>query len=194
MRKIIVSVIAALFLNIAGNECPGGLGISSHSAHAEPREQQQQVKSFGPHCGNERIQEAASNPQEEFTFPPGTSIIEGAQLQKIQFTRISQTRTAPGVYWLAGNGFAMVNGGSSAYFWNSSTPPVIEVELPSAEIEESPKCLQAFRGKLSSDTILKLEGAGRFVGAQVRGQFVGAFKLTRLISCKVEAPESKKLE
>ena len=132
-----------------------------------------------------------SNP-DGFVFPPGVSWSAGAQLQRITMTTVRETRTAPSVSWISGNGYAMVNGSSSAFFWNSTTPPVIEVEAPSAAVEANSSCAKAFQGSKQVGKKLEIVGTGKFVGTQVGGKTVGAFKLATLISCREVTAEPER--
>src|ERR1044071_9000780 len=62
------------------------------------------------------------------SVPVGASLAKG-QPQEIHLLTIDESRPTKDYVWLSGKGYAKVNGVSAVYFWNSTTPPQLEIEL-----------------------------------------------------------------
>jgi len=67
--------------------------------------------------------------------PIGASLAKG-QLQEIHLLSIDESRSLKDNIWISRKGYAKVNGGSAVYFWNSTTPPQLEIELPVSSCAE----------------------------------------------------------
>ena len=112
------------------------------------------------------------------SVPVGTSLAKG-QLQEIHLLTIDEWRPTKEHIWLSGKGYAKVNGGSARYFWNSTTPPQLEIELPVNG------CAGPLPNPVSAETELTIIGNGQFLHAQESGQYIGKFVLDSISSCEV---------
>src|SRR5437773_10069560 len=61
--------------------------------------------------------------------PVGASLAKG-QLQEIRLLTVDESRATKSYLWISGKGYAKIAGGSGGlYFWGSTTPPQLEIEL-----------------------------------------------------------------
>jgi len=112
------------------------------------------------------------------SVPVGASLAKG-QLQEIHLLTIDESRPTKDYVWLSGKGYAKVNGGSAVYFWNSTTPPQLEIELPVNG------CADPLPNSIPAEKELTIVGNGKFLGAQVSGTYVGKFALDSISSCEL---------
>jgi len=118
----------------------------------------------------------------DLAVPPGTSMEKGEK-QIIRLHSKKDVRTFEGKFWVAGKGFAMINGGSSAYFWGSSALPQLEIEVSDVSTEALEACKEIVSSEWKGDQALFLEGEG-FFREMIKPQgFLGVFKLTKILKC-----------
>jgi hypothetical protein len=108
--------------------------------------------------------------------PIGASLAKG-QLQEIHLLSIDESRSLNDNIWISGKGYAKVNGGSGLYFWNSTTPPQLEIELPVSS------CADLLLTPISDGKTLAIVGNGKFLHANMPGMYVGKFVLDNISSC-----------
>ena len=123
------------------------------------------------------------SPPSSMSPPPGSSLSRG-QEQEIVLLSVTEVRNLPGALWFAGKGYATVNGGSSAYFWQSSTPPQLEIEIRSGDLSLR-QCESLIRRGIEKGRALSIRGDGSFKGMEVAGAFLGAFRLDSLSKCEI---------
>ena len=106
--------------------------------------------------------------------------------QEIVLLSVTETRNLPGTLWFAGKGYALVNGGSAAYFWQSSTPPQLEIEIRSNDPILS-QCESQLKQDVPAGKVFSINGGGSFRGSEISGMYIGVFKLDSLSKCEVAA-------
>jgi hypothetical protein len=111
--------------------------------------------------------------------PVGASLAKG-QLQEIRLLTVDESRPTKSYIWISGKGYAIVNGGGGAYFWNSTTPPQLEIELPVNS------CADLLPNPIPAEKALAIVGNGKFLHAQVSGIYVGKFVLDNVSSCELQ--------
>lgn len=112
--------------------------------------------------------------------PIGASLVKG-QLQEIRLLTIDESRSEKDLLWISGKGGAKIAGGSGVYFWNSSTPPQLEIELPLNS------CSDLLANPIPAEQALLIVGMGRFLSVQMSGIYVGKFVLDSVSSCELQA-------
>ena len=111
--------------------------------------------------------------------PVGASLNKG-QVQEIRLLNMDESHPTEDYLWVSGKGYAMVNGGGGgAYFWNSTTPPQLEIELPINS------CLDLLSDPIPAGKALAIVGNGKFLHANVSGTYVGKFVLDSISSCEL---------
>jgi hypothetical protein len=120
----------------------------------------------------------------DLAVPPGTSM-KGGQEQIIRLKSIKDFREFEGKFWVAGKGFASINGGSGTYFWGSSTPPQLEIEVSDKSIEVFNTCEALVAQALSQGQMLFLEGEGYFRNMEQPQGLLGVFKIFKISKCQV---------
>ncbi len=108
--------------------------------------------------------------------PIGASLAKG-QLQEIHLLSIDESRSLKDNIWISGKGYAKVNGGSAVYFWNSTTPPQLEIELPVSS------CAELLPNPIPGGKTLAIVGNGKFLHANMSGIYVGKCVLDNVSSC-----------
>jgi hypothetical protein len=112
--------------------------------------------------------------------PIGASLVK-AQLQEIRLLTIDESRSEKDFLWISGKGGAKIAGGSGGfYFWNSTTPPQLEIELPLNS------CADLLPNPIPADKALLIVGTGQFLAVQMSGIYVGKFVLTSVVSCELQ--------
>jgi len=101
--------------------------------------------------------------------------------QEIVLVSVAKVRLSPGELWLVGKGYARVNGGSAAYFWESSTPPQLEIKISSTDPSLG-RCETLVEQGVPTGKVLSIRGGGAFNGRDVAQ---GIFELDSLSSCDV---------
>jgi len=119
------------------------------------------------------------------TFVEKKSITDSNEMliQKIEIVRTRKAEALRGQTTLYGNGFAIVNEGTAAYFWKSSTPPHIKIRLPSSLLATNNECMLGFHGLIPENMLLAIEGLGTFKGGRTSHGFQGEFELAEIHSC-----------
>ena len=108
--------------------------------------------------------------------------------QRIVVLSISATREFPSKVLIVGTGSAIVNDGSAFYFWNSSTPPRIEIEV--SLYGSSLSVIQALKSAITSEIpkgkAVYLVGKGSFRALE-ESQIPppGIFELDSLSQCEL---------
>ena len=111
--------------------------------------------------------------------PVGASLAKG-QLQEIRLLTVDESRPTKSYIWISGKGYAKIAGGSGGfYFWGSTTPPQLEIELPVNS------CADLLPNPIPAEKALAIVGNGKFLHAQVSGIYVGKFVLDSISSCEV---------
>lgn len=123
----------------------------------------------------------------DLAVSPGTSM-DGGQKQVIRLKTKKDFREFEGKFWVAGKGFATINGGSGAYFWGSSTPPQLEIEVSDDSKNVLDGCKQTVMDKFTDEKMLFLEGEGFFRGMEKPQGFLGVFKMFKISKCEVGSP------
>lgn len=126
---------------------------------------------------------ANSEPGGSMSPLSGSSLSHG-QEQNIVLLSVTEVRNLPDALWFAGKGYAIVNGGSGAYFWHSSTPPQLEIEIRSSD-PFLPQCEKLVKRGIEGGKTLSIRGAGSFKGMEVARVFLGAFSLDSLSKCEI---------
>ena len=112
--------------------------------------------------------------------PIGASLTKG-QLQEIRLLTIDETRLETDFIWISGKGGAKIAGGSGGfYFWNSTTPPQLEIELPLNS------CPDLLPNPIPADKALLIVGTGQFLHAQMSEIYVGKFVFSGVASCELQ--------
>lgn len=119
---------------------------------------------------------------------PGTSLEEG-QEQVIRFVSKKDFREFEGKFWIAGKGFAMVNGADDVYFWGSPNPPPLEVEVSDGSKEVFDTCKKVARGDFKNNRMLFLEGEGFFEEMPTARGSLGVFKVFKISKCRLGSPK-----
>ncbi len=115
--------------------------------------------------------------------PVGASLASG-QPQEIYLVRLTESRPIANGLWAAGNGYARVNGGSALFSWKSTTPSLVELELPTGS------CASLLKSRSIPDGLaFRIVGKGHFQSFQVSGDYVGKFVLDSVASCDSVADE-----
>ncbi len=113
--------------------------------------------------------------------PVGASLIKG-QLQEIRLLTIDESRSESDFIWISGKGGAKIAGGSGGlYFWNSTTPPQLELELPLNS------CPDSLANPIPTNKALLIIGIGKFLHTQISEIYVGKFVLESVSSCELQA-------
>ena len=118
--------------------------------------------------------------------PPAASFLAHGLRQEIVLLSVAEIRNLPGTLWFAGKGYALVNGGSAAYFWQSSTPPQLEIEIRSNDPILS-QCESQLKQAARAGKAFSINGGGSFGGSEISGKHIGVFKLDSLSKCEVAA-------
>jgi hypothetical protein len=114
-------------------------------------------------------------------IPIGASLIKD-QLQEIRLLTIDESRSEKEFLWISGKGGAKIAGGSGGfYFWNSTTPPQLEIELPLNS------CTDLIPNPVPVDKALLIVGKGQFLSVQMSGIYAGKFVLNSVVSCELQA-------
>lgn len=113
--------------------------------------------------------------------PIGASLVK-AQPQEIRLLTIDESRSEKYFLWVSGKGGAKIAGGSGGfYFWNSTTPPQLEIELPLNS------CSGLLPSPIPADKVLLIVGTGQFLATQISGIYVDKFVLSSVVSCELHA-------
>jgi serine/threonine-protein kinase len=89
---------------------------------------------------------------------------------------------------IRGKGFARVNGGSGMFFWGSSTPPTVIIQLPEGALDA------ACRAQLTAGSgPSELVGRGAFSTRGAVPSLVGTFTLAHLDRCGARSGDVNKL-
>jgi hypothetical protein len=120
--------------------------------------------------------------------PPGTSLEEGEE-QIIRLVSKKDFREFEGKFWVAGKGFAMINGAQNVYFWGSAKPPQLEVEVSDRSKGVFDACRKIVRSDFKNDQMLYLEGEGFFEEVQTPKGFLGIFKVFKISKCRLGSPK-----
>src|SRR5438046_10357217 len=92
--------------------------------------------------------------------PVGASLAKG-QLQEIRLLTVDESR-------------------GGLYFWGSTTPPQLEIELPVNS------CADLLPNPIPAEKALAIVGNVKFLHAQVSGIYVGKFVLDNVSSCELQ--------
>ena len=112
--------------------------------------------------------------------PVGASLAKG-QLQEIRLLTVDESRATKSYLWISGKGYAKIAGGSGGlYFWGSTTPPQLEIELPVNS------CADLLPNPIPPGKALAIVGNGKFLHAQVSGIYVVKFVLDNVSSCELQ--------
>jgi hypothetical protein len=122
----------------------------------------------------------STNWMDTLSIPPGSSLSD-TDLQDIQIISVKEIREPDGKLWLAGKGYAKLNGGSSVWFWQSSTPPQVEIEI--TDLNQILTCKEVLEQSKASGKPVSLVGNGHFGGKQVNDNLVGIFQITHVNTC-----------
>jgi hypothetical protein len=126
--------------------------------------------------------------KDDLAVPPGTSLEEGPE-QVIRFLTKKDFREFGGKFWIAGKGFAMVNGAENVYFWGSANPPQLEVEVSDGSKEVLDACKKVVHGDFKGGKMLFLEGEGFFEEVETPKGSRGLFKVVTLSTCRLGSPK-----
>jgi len=114
----------------------------------------------------------------------GTTLSKEGRLQRIRLTRVSEVRDAGKGYWVAGLGFAKVNDSIQDYFWNSPTPPHLEVTIDGEKLlPKASECRAMFDEAAGTRAKIEVRGEGEFSPEMRDGKYLGVFRLKRATFC-----------
>jgi hypothetical protein len=101
--------------------------------------------------------------------------------QEIRLLTVDESRPTKSYIWISGKGYAKIAGGSGGfYYWGSTTPPQLEIELPVNS------CADLLPNPIPAEKALAIVGTGKFLHAQVSGIYVGKFVLDNVSSCELQ--------
>lgn len=109
--------------------------------------------------------------------------------EKLQLIRLNNIIKIENNYIVA-TGYASLNNGSSMFFWNSSTPPTMEISFNSNKESFSAECKKIFD---NNDYPKQILAYGNF-NSRKDGNitFTGEFKLSNIVSCEAGKEVEKK--
>jgi hypothetical protein len=102
--------------------------------------------------------------------------------QEIRLVKVLESRPIRRGIWIAGKGGAIINNGSSYYFWKSQPMlpyPQLEIELPSAN------CAKVLSSPIPADKAIAIVGMGVFRGTTISGAYLGKFVLESVSKCEL---------
>ncbi len=115
-------------------------------------------------------------------------ISDTPKLQIIRLVRIDEAKfPANNDVWIAGKGYARVDGGNAMYMWTSATPPRIEIASRMIDSLEGKECQELLRAAIPTGKVLAINGLGEFKGDAA----MGSFKLTNITRCGLADPNDQ---
>jgi hypothetical protein len=118
---------------------------------------------------------------------PGSSLPEETPLrqQVVTFFSVSEQRMEGGQYFVAGKGYAEINGGGTFFSWmNRAQDPFLELTILPSGSSALEECQRLLASTTFEKNAVAISGVGYFQSVPgVQGLQLGVFRLDTLAGC-----------